>query len=109
MTGKDMTSRVDIYALGATLYEFLAGQRAFPQRELPELLSAKSTGEYKPLAADIIPKPLIAVIAKALSQKAGDRYESAAAMETDLVKVLRGMGAVSGFGILEGLVNRFYA
>jgi serine/threonine-protein kinase len=109
MTGKDMTSRVDIYALGATLYEFLSGQRAFPQRDLPALLSAKSCGEYKTLAADTIPKPLIAVIVKAMSQKAGDRYESAAAMETDLVKALRGMGAVSGFGILEGLVNRFYA
>ena len=109
LSGKDMTARVDIYALGATLYEFLAGERAFPQRELPELLSAKSSGECKPLSSADIPKPLIAVIAKAMALKAADRYESAAAMESDLEKALRGMGAVSGFGILEGLVNRFYA
>ncbi|HUI91395.1 MAG TPA: serine/threonine-protein kinase [Chitinivibrionales bacterium] len=108
MTGKEMTGRVDIYALGATLYEFLAGQRAFPQRELPALLSAKSTGQYKLLAADAVPKPLIAVIARAMAQKAEDRYESAAAMEQDLCRALRDMGAVSGYGILEGLVNRYF-
>jgi serine/threonine-protein kinase len=109
LSGKDMTGRVDIYALGATLYEFLSGQRAYPQRDLPALLSAKSSGEYKPLSADTVPKPLIAVIDKAMSQKATDRHESAAAMEADLEKALRGMGAVSGFGILEGLVTRFFA
>jgi serine/threonine-protein kinase len=109
LSGKEMTGRVDIYALGATLYEFMCGQRAFPQRDLPALLSAKSSGEYKPLATDNISKPLAVVIAKAMSQKATDRHESAAAMEADLEKALRGMGAVSGFGILDGLVNRFYA
>jgi CHASE2 domain-containing sensor protein len=108
LSGKDMTGRVDIYALGATLYEFLAGGRAFPQRELPELLSAKSSGECKPLAAGDVPKPLISVITKAMALKAADRYESAAAMEQDLCKALRDMGAVSGYGILEGLVNRYF-
>jgi CHASE2 domain-containing sensor protein len=107
LSGKDITARVDIYALGATLYEFLSGERAFPQTDVPALLSAKSIGQYKPLTASTIPKTLIAVIAKAMSQQSEDRYESAVAMERDLVAVLRGIGVASGYTVLDGLVKRF--
>jgi serine/threonine-protein kinase len=108
LSGKDITARVDTYALGATLYEFLSGQRTFPQTDIPALLSAKSTGECKPLPA-YVPKPLSAVVARAMSVKAVDRYDSAAAMEHDLDRVLRGMGTTSGYAILESLTKRFYA
>jgi serine/threonine protein kinase len=108
LSGKDITARVDIYALGATLYEFLSGQRTFPQTDIPALLSAKSMGECKPLPA-YVPKPLSAVVARAMSVKAVDRYNSASAMEHDLDQVLRGMGTTSGYAILENLTKRFYA
>lgn len=108
LSGKGMTSAVDIYALGATLYEFLSGERAFPQTDLPALISAKSNGLCPPLSGHV-PKPLAAVVAKAMSMNSHDRYESAAAMEKDLGKALHGLGVSSGHGILENLVKRFEA
>lgn len=108
LTGGTTTARVDIYALGLTLYEFLTGERAFPQTMLPELLSAKSSGQFKPLPA-AVPAALSAAVVKAMSVQSADRYESAAAMEHDLEKLLRMPGAASGYGILENLVKRYYS
>jgi CHASE2 domain-containing sensor protein len=82
-SGQELSAQVDIYALGATLYEFLTGKRAFPQTEIPALLSAKSSGQYKALASTV-PKQFEAIIRKALAINPADRYESAAAMEKDL-------------------------
>jgi|WetSurMetagenome_2_1015567.scaffolds.fasta_scaffold00046_25 eukaryotic-like serine/threonine-protein kinase len=108
LTGGTVTAAVDIYALGLTLYEFLAGDRAFPQTELPDLLSAKSNGTHKPLPAGV-PSVLSAAVERAMAVKQEDRYESAAAMEKDLEKALRLPGTASGYRILENLVKRYFA
>ncbi len=108
LSGRQITGGVDIYALGATLYEFLSGERAFPQTDIPVLLSAKSKGEFKPLPG-FIPKPLADVVKKAMAVEETARYESTAAMGHDLERVLRGLGVVSGHFVLANLVKRFSA
>lgn len=108
VSGRELNAQVDIYALGATLYEFIVGKRAFPQTEIPALLSAKSSGRHAPLP-DSVPRPLAAVIKKAMATETKDRYESAAAMENDLDKVLRDLRPASGHDVLSHLVKRFEA
>jgi serine/threonine-protein kinase len=106
LSGKPISPKVDIYALGATLYEFLGGARAFPQTEIPALLSAKSSGERKPLPS-FVPKPLCAIIDKAMLVDPAGRYESASALAHDLERILRASGSVSGYAVLQKLVARF--
>jgi len=106
LSGKPISARVDIYSLGATLYEFLSGARAFPQTEIPALISAKSSGERNPLPS-FVPKPLCSVIDKAMLADPAGRYESAAAFAHDLERILRGPGSVSGYSVLQKLVTRF--
>ena len=106
-SGKELNSQVDIYALGATLYELLSGKRAFPQTEIPALLSAKSSGATAPLPGTV-PKQLAAIIHKAMAIETAGRYESAALMEKDLEKVLRDLRRpASGHAVLSQLVKRF--
>jgi len=107
-SGQELSAQVDIYALGATLYEYLTGVRAFPQIEIPALLSAKSSGQYKALASSV-PRQFSAIIQKALAIKPQDRYESAAAMEKDLDRVLRDLRPASGHAVMSQLVKRFSA
>jgi eukaryotic-like serine/threonine-protein kinase len=106
-SGQELSAQVDIYALGATLHEFLTGGRAFPQTEIPALLSAKSSGQCAPLPSGGVPRQLAAIIQKAMSIKPQDRYESASAMEKDLEAVLRDFRPASGYAVLSELVKRF--
>src|SRR5262249_31477878 len=39
LTGKEVTQRSDIYALGLVLYELFTGKRVFEAKSLPELIS----------------------------------------------------------------------
>jgi CHASE2 domain-containing sensor protein len=109
MSGTEMDCRVDVYALGATLYELLSGERAFPQTDVPALLSAKSSGAVKQLLSSNGPRQLTGVILKALSVKPGDRFESAWAMERELEKSLAAMKSLSGYPVMAGLVKRYDA
>jgi len=104
---QELTSQVDIYALGATLYEFLTGSRAFPQTEVTALVSAKSTGSYVSISGITGSKHFNDILAKAMAIKPSDRYVSAAAMEKDLDKLLRSLGETTGYGVLAHLVDRF--
>lgn len=104
--GSVITPQVDIYAAGATLYEFLTGERAFPQTDVNALLMAKVKGAVNPLPGHI-PKNLAAIIEKAMAGKPAERYAGAHDMERDLEKALRSICSSPGYAILQGLVKRF--
>jgi len=106
-SGDNVSAQVDIYALGATMYEFITGNRAFPQNSIPALVTAKSTGKVAPITASHIPKALVQIIEKAMAVEQDKRYESAAAMEKDLDKVLRAMGVADGYEVMGKLVKRY--
>jgi Serine/threonine protein kinase len=108
LSGADITAQVDIYALGATLFELVAGERAFPQTDMNVLLSAKSSGKVRALPGHIS-QGLQEIIAKAMAVKTVDRYATAAHMEKDLDKTYRSLTdkTLSGYAVLENLVNRF--
>jgi eukaryotic-like serine/threonine-protein kinase len=90
--GEKVDSRSDVYALGCVLYEILTGEPPFVGdspvavayqhvREDPVPPSARHTG---------ITPELDAVVLKALAKNPENRYQSAAEMRTDLIRVHSG-------------------
>jgi len=67
---------VDIYALGAVLYEMLTGQKAFPQDDLKNLLLRKMTGSYAPLKSSVY-GGIAKIVKKCLAVNRKDRYATA--------------------------------
>ena len=78
--------RTDIYALGLTLYELLAGQPAYANRDRTSLIHHIMHGEPErpgKLNPDV-PRDLETIVLKAISHEAGQRYRSAGEMAEDL-------------------------
>ncbi|MCK6459739.1 MAG: serine/threonine protein kinase, partial [Planctomycetes bacterium] len=89
--------RTDVYGLGATLYDLLAGRPLFDARDWPELVRAILEERPKPLheVAPGIPVELSRIVMKALEKQPEDRYADAAAMRDDLLAFADGR-AVAG-------------
>lgn len=78
--------RVDIYSLGATLYEFLALRPMFDARDRSTLLRKLTFEDPEPLrqVAKGIPRDLETIVHKAISKNPDERYSSAAELADDL-------------------------
>jgi serine/threonine protein kinase len=78
--------RADVYALGCTLYHFLAGRPPFPDGGIPEKLLAHQTRRPTPLAQlCTLPDGLAEVVERMMAKDPADRYQTpgevAAALE----------------------------
>ena len=84
--------RTDIYSLGATLYELLALQPAFPGNAGPSLLRRIEQQEPPRLRQlqPKIPADLETVIAKAMAKRREERYATARDFADDLRRILEG-------------------
>jgi serine/threonine-protein kinase len=81
--GHEVTPATDVYAVGVMLYELLSGRRPFADEDDPlALLFKHAYDEPMPLghAAPHVPKPLSAVVMKALAKDPADRYQGAEEM-----------------------------
>lgn len=77
----DLDHRVDIYALGAMLYELLAGRVPFYAPDLATLAKQIESGRVEPLSG-LVPSlsaDLIAICARAMAVQRGDRFQTASA------------------------------
>jgi CHASE2 domain-containing sensor protein len=105
----ELAGSADIYALGATLYECVSGERAFPQQELPALLCAKSGNTFKPLVrAASIPSEVAVIIEKAMDANPAKRYASARAFGEALERVLLSRCGADVTAVVEALVQRVW-
>ena len=84
--------RTDIYSLGATLYELLTLQPAFPGPDGPALLRQIEQQEPAPLRRwqPQVPADLELVVLKGMAKRRDDRYATAQEFAADLRCVLEG-------------------
>ncbi len=89
ITGKPVDHRTDIFSLGTVFYEFLTGEKAFPGKNLTEIL-------YRVVNESPIPPAVVnpglqnglnEVILKTLSKNPADRFQSIGEMEGVLKEI----------------------
>ena len=82
--------RTDVYALGATLYEFLTLRPAFDGRDHQELIRQISLDEPTPLRRlnPAVPRELETIVLKAMAKDPSGRYATAQELSEDLKRFL---------------------
>ena len=82
--------RADIYSLGAILYQVVTGQQAIARGKVVEVLKRVTTGNFPPprKVLPTVPKPLEAIVLKAMSLKREDRYSTALELARDVERFL---------------------
>lgn len=88
--GQDVDARSDVYAAGCTLFELLTGRPPFTG-DSPVAVTYQHLQETPPAPSAMRPtinKNLDAVVLKAMTKGAANRYQSAIEMRADLTRVL---------------------
>ena len=92
--GKKIDHRVDIYALGATLYHLLTGKTPYSGTSATEVLKAHVMDPL-PAIEDInpdVPPDVCALVERLVAKKADDRYQTAAEIVDEVVRLQQGLG-----------------
>jgi serine/threonine protein kinase/tetratricopeptide (TPR) repeat protein len=91
VTGEGLDARSDLFAVGAILFEALAGRPAFGGRNAVEILHATLYEQPPALTGSPAVAAADRVIRRALAKRPSDRPASAGAMGEDL-RAIRGLG-----------------
>jgi TolB-like protein/Flp pilus assembly protein TadD len=89
--GEPLDARTDLYSFGAVLYEMLTGRMAFPGTSVAVVFAAILTEpppEIAQVNRDVSPE-LTRIVKKALEKDRDLRYQSAADMRADLLRLRR--------------------
>jgi serine/threonine protein kinase len=89
--GEELDARTDLFSFGALIYEMTTGKRAFPGNTIGVICDAVLNRQPEP-ATEVnpqIPDRLQEIIAKALEKDVQVRYQSAADMRADLIRLKR--------------------
>ncbi|PXW36163.1 UNVERIFIED_CONTAM: serine/threonine-protein kinase [Williamsia faeni] len=90
--GESVDARSDVYSLGCVLFELLTGEPPFTG-DSPVAVAYQHVREDPPTPSSVrpgVPAELDSVVLKAMSKNPANRYQSAAEMRSDLIKVLAG-------------------
>lgn len=87
----ETTKQSDVYSLGVTLYELLALEPAFQDKDQPKLIASilNKTPVHLRLIDPQIPADLETIVDKAISSDPKDRYDSAGTLADDLRRFLQ--------------------
>jgi serine/threonine-protein kinase len=110
--GKPIDHRTDIFALGAVLWELLAGRRLFDTDHESETLERVLACDVPDIATirDDLPAPVTKLLSRALATDKGERFDSAKEMLREVRGLLRGLAAdVDPRHDLSVEVERYFA
>ncbi len=90
--GEELGTHGDVYALGACLYQLLAGAPPVAGVSATEVMDKTRTHDIRPLsqAAPGAPLELVAIVGKALAFDPAERYPNAGALGEDVRRFLAG-------------------
>ena len=93
-TNRSLDYRTDLYSLGVTLYQVLAGVLPFPTTDPAELVHSHITRTPPPLRerTEGVPDVVAAIVIKLLAKDAEDRYHSAYGLQADLDECSKRLG-----------------
>ena len=93
-----VSHQVDLYALGAILFEMLTGQKPYKAKSIGGLISAHMHERIPNICAlrPDLPPAIQHVIEKALAKDPANRYQSAEALTIDLLDVFPNIKGVTG-------------
>ncbi|GGK54778.1 Stk1 family PASTA domain-containing Ser/Thr kinase [Nocardia camponoti] len=95
--GETVDARSDVYSLGCVLFEVLTGQPPFIG-DSPLAVAYQHVKEDPPLPSTVnpnVPRELDSVILKAMAKNPANRYQTAAEMRADLIRVLGGQKPIA--------------
>jgi len=94
LSGDPVDARIDVWAVGAVLYEMLSGKSAVPGRGLPQIIKSMFDEKFDPVASlpDHISQELCQVLRNALQRDRDARYTNMAEMLDDLVRARANTG-----------------
>ena len=90
--GEQVDARSDVYSVGCVLFEILTGEPPFIG-DSPVAVAYQHVREDPRLPSQVqhgIPRELDSIVLKAMSKNPANRYQSAAEMRSDLIRVLGG-------------------
>jgi PAS domain S-box-containing protein len=87
---RSIDSRSDLYGLGVTFYEMLTGTLPFTASDPMELVHCHMARQPPPPCEKVsgIPRTLSAIVMRLLAKTAEERYQTAAGVESDLLRCL---------------------
>lgn len=105
--GERLDARADLYAVGAMLYESLAGRRALPTRETEVMLEAARRGAIEPIeeAAPWVHPALAAVVGRAVAPDPDERFQDARSFREALAEAMFVAGAAPARATLQTMVR----
>jgi PAS domain S-box-containing protein len=80
---RSIDARSDLYSLGVTFYQMLAGRLPFTAADAMEWVHCHIARQPRPLD-EKIPAPLSAILMRLLAKTVEERYQTAAGLEADL-------------------------
>jgi WD40 repeat protein/predicted Ser/Thr protein kinase len=91
-SSRDLDRRSDVYSLGVTLFELLAGRPPFAADTPVQVILAVLHDEAPNLATLVpdVPDDIATIVQKCLHKHPGERYDSARALAEDLDRYIRG-------------------
>jgi serine/threonine protein kinase len=105
--GERIDHRSDIFSTGIVLYEMLTSQMLYLEEDIPRLLEMARKADIAPVRTvrKDVPPQLERIVMRALAKRAGDRYQSAGDLATDLERFLHTYSPVFSPAKLAGHVE----
>jgi Tol biopolymer transport system component/serine/threonine protein kinase len=97
--GDKVDHRTDVFSLGVTLYEMVAGARPFSGANSGDILDAILNREPEPIAIGESSAELNRIIGRALKKDRRARYQNAGDLRDDLQRLARQIEAAEGTGL----------